>query len=186
MHILDDEQHGPPRRLLAQPVEQGFERLLLAALGRQRGFGESAVGGDREQDRQQREPLGVVEAEGFQVGFELVEPGPGGVGGPEPQNPLQAVRGRIQAAALVVGRASPLQDRGRPSGLVIGHEFLEDQDQPRLADARLAGQQDKLCGFFLGVVPSVLQEPTSWSRPVSGESPADLETSIRLAAMPGR
>ena len=128
VHVLDDEQDGPPVRLLTEPVDQRLQRLLLLALGRERQIGEAAVGGDRHQRGEQGEVLGVIEPEDFQMGGQLIEPGRWRVIVPEPEDATEALgRGR-EAAILMVGRATPLDDRGGPAGRLVGDELLDRQD----------------------------------------------------------
>jgi hypothetical protein len=134
VQVLDDQQQRRAARLGVQPVRERVERHRAAALRAQR-LGLAA--GDR-QVEQPGEQLDAQRPELLVTGQRGLDRPPAlGVVAAEPPALAQRVDERVQragAAVLAALQVQRLQVRGEAMDEVV--------DQPRLADPRLAGEQD--------------------------------------------
>ena len=89
-----------------------------------------------------------------------VEPGLGWLVGSEAEGPLKEFDGRVQRRVLVLRRAAPLDDRR--VRLSFDHPpqdvLLQRMHEARLAQARLADEQDDLAHALEGLLPALLQK----------------------------
>ena len=110
--------------------------------------------------------LGEVDSE-RSVCWSLAQLGLGAIVPLQLQEPLQVLDDRIEGTVLVIGRAAKL-DAGSPSCAMLLFERLH---QAGFANARLTAQQHHLASPVLGLLPALLQQPSSSSRPTKGVKP---------------
>ncbi len=135
MQVLHDEQQRLPARLGVEPGHERLERHRAAALRAER-LGLAARGGETQQPGEQ---LDAQRPELLVIGQRLLDRRPSlvVVAGEQPAL-AQRLDERVQRAGAAVLAALGVQRLQVRSELV--HEVV---DEPRLADARLAAQQDR-------------------------------------------
>ena len=160
VQVLDDEQDRPPRGARVQPVQHGSKRLFPLADRRQRKRRKAVRRRQRQQRRPQRDGLRPGQVVLLQSVKHPVEPVLRRLLSIEGQSPLVEVDGRVQPRVLEVRRAAPLDD-GRvhfPFDHLPQDVFLHRMHQARLAQARLADEQDDLPHALPGLLPAIREQ----------------------------
>ena len=143
VQVLDQQQHGLARGGREHQLQQRLERLLLALLRRELERRARLVRRQRQRVRQQRHRLGR-RPDGLERARQpralLVRR----VRVLEPRQPREHLDHRVQRVARVVRRGAALEQE---VGLVA-QALAELEQQPRLADAGLSGDQHGLALSF--------------------------------------
>ena len=163
MRVLEQHQHGLPRRQPRQLRQQRLERLLLAPLRhevRERVF---VAGRKRQQRGDEADLLGAGVRPGEQR-FELGQPRFRHVLAAEARGVLERER-RMERARLMVRRAEIAQPRVRLARRLLQHRLR----QARFADTRFADQPVMARAGAARRVP-----PSAASRHVRGRDPTPL------------
>ena len=138
VRVLEHHQRGPLARQRIEVPAEGRECLFLPLLRAEVGIGIEPAGRHRQQRGKPRDIL-RCQAGRREHQLEFAQPLLGRVGTSEAGVPLPARDHRMQRRVLVQGRAEVSQ-----VGMRLGGQgLLQRRQQPRLADAWLAGQQDK-------------------------------------------
>ena len=160
VQILDDEQDRLPRGARVQPLQHGPKGLFTLPDRRQRQRRVAIRGRERQQRRPQRDGLGPGQIVLFQAVQHPVEPGLRRFLAVEGEGPFVEVDGRIESRVLEMRRAAPLDDGcvHFPFDHLSQDVLLHRVDQARLAQARLADQQDDLPHALLGLLPAIREQ----------------------------
>ena len=185
VQILDDEQDRLAGSAGVQPVQHAPERFFPLADRRQRKRREPVRGRQRQQRRPQRHGFRPGQVVLLQAMEQAVEPVLRRLLAAEAERTLVEVDGRVQPRVLEMRRAAPFNDRRVHFAF---HHLSQDMllqrvHQARLAQARLADQQDDLSHALLGLLPSVLQQADLL---VAAGQRRKLSRRHRLEPAPGR
>ena len=153
MQVFIQLEHGPLAGEPGQLLDQDLEGALLLALRAKVQGAVALISRDAQQRPDQRrrlvQLLGALSEQRLQLGESV----PGFVMGGEARRPLQLCDDRVERAVGVVGRAE-MADRD----VRLARQLLtKGAQQPRLADARLARDQDHLAVAVLGPAPALQQ-----------------------------
>ena len=132
---------------------------LWRAGGNESGGNRSGVGRDRS-DAHSGTTSGRARSYCRHATEQAVEPVLRRLLGAEAEGALVEVDGRVQPRVLVVRRAPPLDDRRvhLPFDHLTQDVLFQRVHQARLAQTRLADQQDDLAHPLLGLLPPVLEQ----------------------------
>ena len=153
VHVLEDHQRRPARRLRLELAQQRREGPLAPALRGGQGRGVAVAGRQRQQLGQEGHVLRGRRGR-RQQRLQLGEPRLGRVAAREPGRALEPRDHRVERAVPVVRRAEVAQG----DVPLLGQVLLEGGEQPRLADPGLAGQQDDPALAALGLLPAAPQQ----------------------------
>ena len=154
VRVLEDHQDGPARGEALELPQQSLEgpRLPLLRVELERRV--ALLRRDREEVGEERHGARDVVHRRADQRLQLVEPDVRGVVLRQTRRSPELLHHRPERAVRVVGRALVPQAR-RPLG---PEPLAQRQDEPRLADAGLAAEQDDLALALLGALPAVEQQ----------------------------
>ena len=153
MQVFIQLEHGPLAGEPGKLLDQNLEGALLLPLWAKVQGGVALISRDAQQCPDQgRRLVQLLGAQGEQR-LKLGEPVCGFVMGGEVRCPLQLRDDRMERAVGVVGRAE-MADR---DVRLVRQLLAEGAQQPRLANARLARDQDHLAVAVLGPAPALQQ-----------------------------
>ena len=151
VQVFIELEHGPLAGEPGQLLDQDLEGALLLALRTKVRGRVALISGHAHQRPDQRRRLVQLLGALSEHRLELGEPVRGFVTGGEARRPLELRDDRVEHTIGVVGRAEIAQCEVR----LIGQLLTEGVQQPRLADARLARNQDDLAVAVLGPAPAL-------------------------------
>ena len=153
MQVFIQREDGPLAGEPGQLLDQDLQGALLLALRAKVQGGVALISRDAQQRPDQRrrlvQLLGALSKQRLQLGKSV----PGFVMGGEAGRPLQLCDDRVERAVGVVGGAEMAQREVRLARQLLA----KGAQQPRLADARLARDQDHLAVAVLGPAPALQQ-----------------------------
>ena len=153
MQVFIQLEHGPLAGEPDQLLDQDLEGALLLALRAKVRGAVALISRDAQQRPDQRRCLVQLLGALSEQRLEFGEPVRGFVMGGEARRPLELRYDRVEHTIGVVGRAEMANRDVR-----LARQLLtKGVQQPRLANARLAGDQDHLTVAVLGPAPAIQQ-----------------------------